>query len=119
MTTAPSHATRAIIETKRIDGKPAHRVEGNPPDCWTVADSEIDAMLDRVKLQTGARLGDILCAVGIDSASISRCRAGKIGLPDRWLLGLSDFSGIPVAELRQVACVEPAVYPDLRARRPV
>jgi hypothetical protein len=119
MTTAPSRATRAIIETKRIDGKPAHRLEGSAEGAWNISRSEIDAMLDRVQAETGAKLYDILIAVGIDSSSITRSRAGKIGLPDRWLLGLSDFSGIPVAELRLVACVEPAVYPDLRARRPV
>lgn len=109
--------TAAIVETKRIDGKPAHRLVGWPEGTWHVSASEIDAMLDRVKQELGVKRITVLEAIGADSASISRCRAGKLKVQERWVLGLSDFSGIPVAELRQVACMEPATYPHLRARR--
>lgn len=115
MTTA--RATRAIIETKRIDGRPAHRLAGSPEGAWKIARSEIDAMLDRVQAETGAKRSEILCAADIDSARASRCRHGTQPLLDQWVLRLSDFSGIPAAELRQVACIEPAIYPHLRARR--
>lgn len=110
-------ATRAIIETKRIDGKPAHRLEGTPPGVWIVSKSEIDAMLDRVQTETGAKRSEILYDVGIDSSSASRCRAGKLQFQELWVLVLSDYSGIPVSELRQVACMEPATYPHHKARR--
>jgi hypothetical protein len=117
MTTAPSHATRAIIETKRIDGKPAHRLEGSAEGAWIVAKSEIDAILSRVQAETGAKRGEILDATNIQQACVSRCRHGKYGVPDHWLQRLAEYSGVPVAELRRVACMEPVVQPHFKARR--
>lgn len=110
--------TSVIIEAKIIDGKPAHRVEGAPPGCWTFADTAIDAMLNRVMLQLNCSRTAIYDATSITGESVSRCRHGTQPLLDRWILNLSDYSGIPVAELRQVACIEPVVYPHPKARRP-
>lgn len=98
-----------ITEIKRIDGKPAVRFEHTPAGAWKVARSEIDAILEHVhreipKLQRGV----LLAAVNIHNASVSRCRHGSEPIQDSWLLRLQDFSGIPVSELRYVACMEPA-----------
>jgi hypothetical protein len=108
--------TAPIIETKRIDGKPAHRVEGSPEGAWRIAESDIDAILDRVMLELGVSITYLLAAIDVDSASISRCRHGTLPLQDKWLTRLHLLSGIPVAELIRVACYEHPVFPHAKAR---
>lgn len=108
-----------IIEAKRIDGKPAHRVEGSPLGAWIVANTEIDAMLNRVIAQLNCSRTAIYDATGMHAGSVTRCRQGAYILEDQWVLRLGDFSGIPVAELRQVACMEPVTQPHPKARRVV
>lgn len=108
---------KAIIETKRINGKPAHRLAGSPEGAWLVEESEIDAMLNRVQRELNIRAMAIYEATGIPNESVSRCRRGRMPISDKWILRLSDFSGIPVAELRQVACIEPTVHPHGNARK--
>lgn len=114
---APYNPAGPIIETKRIDGKPAHRVEGSPQGAWIVANTEIDAMLSRVQQELGVSRTTVLHAIGADPATISKCRAHETPVYERWILRLSDLSGIPVAELRQVACMEPVTQPHPKARR--
>lgn len=106
-----------VIEAKRIDGKPAHRVQGMPQGAWLIAKSPIDAMLCRVEAQCGCTRTEICESLGIHAASITRCRQGVEPLRDEWILRMHDFSGIPVAELRQVACVAPVTRPYVKARR--
>lgn len=108
--------TPRILEAKLIDGKPAHRLEGSPEGAWLIADTPIDAMLRRVAAQLKCSYTAIYEATGLRAESVSRCRSGKQPLADGWTLRLSDYSGIPVAELRQVACIEPEVYPHPKAR---
>lgn len=98
-----------IIESKRIDGKPACRLEGQPAGAWLVANSDIDAMLDHIKRALGVGVMEILRAIGLDASAVTRCRQGKQPLADQWVLRLSDYSGIPVSDLRRVACVSPSV----------
>lgn len=107
----------AIIEAKRIDGRPAHRLEGSPEGAWIVAKTEIDAMLSRVEEQLGISRNMIYAATGMSAEAVTRCRQGQRPLADQWILRLSDLSGIPISELRQVACIEPATLPHHRARR--
>lgn len=107
----------AIAEVTLIDGQPAHRLEGTPEGAWRLSKSRIDAMFDRVRFELGVTKQVIHDATGIDPASVTRSRQGVYGLPDHWVIRLSEFSGIPVAELRQVACMEPSVQPHHRARR--
>ncbi len=105
-----------VIETKRIDGKPALRFEGSAAGAWRVAKSEIDAMLDHVKRELRVRRQMIYDAIGASDSSISRCRTGEMPVQEQWILRLSDYSGIPVDELRRVACIESPVRPHRNAR---
>lgn len=108
----------AVVEAKLIDGKPAHRVEGAPAGAWQMSNTPIDAMLRHVQAQTDCSFTAIYEATGMNCASVTRCRQGLQPLSDQWTLRLHDFSGIPVAELRQVACIRPVTDPHLKARRP-
>lgn len=108
--------TPRILEAKLIDGKPAHRLEGALLGIWVIANTPIDAILRRVAAQLGNTIGEIRDAAGIPGASASRCRKGQMPIVDGWLLRLSDYSGIPVSELRQVACIEPSTRPHPNAR---
>jgi hypothetical protein len=105
-----------IIEAKRIDGKPAYRVEGTPEGAWRVAASDIDAIINHVTRELGIKSGALLLAIGIDPSSISRCRKGGMPIQETWLLRLHQFSGVPVAEMLRVACVEQSVWPHRNAR---
>lgn len=106
----------AITEAKRIDGKPAHRLEGSPAGAWVVEDTEIDAILNRVRKELGVTRTAIYNATGLHAESVSRCRKGQYRIVEEWILRLSDYSGIPVSELRQVACIEPRIHPHAKAR---
>lgn len=108
----------AIIDVKRIDGKPALRYDGTPVGAWIVAATDIDAMLNHVKHELQIPQMVLYAEVELDPASVSRCRAGHLPIQEHWILRLSDYSGIPPAELRRVACIEPVTRPHANARRP-
>lgn len=107
-----------ITEIKLIDGKPAIRFENTPQGAWVVAESEIDAILAHIQREIpNLTRGAMLVAIGVDTASISRCRNGRMPVLESWLLRMQEFSGIPVAELRRVACIEPTIQAHEWARR--
>jgi hypothetical protein len=107
----------AIIEAKLINGKPARRMEGSPEGAWLISETPIDAILDHVTHELGIRRMELYVAINVEPASISRCRAGTSPIQDQWLLRLQLFSGIPVAELLRVACIEHSTFPHRFARR--
>lgn len=108
---------KAIIESKLIDGKPAHRFEDSPEGAWHVADSSIDAIIDHVMSDLGVKRIEVYNAMGATYPSISRCRTGDLAIQDKWILRLHQFTNIPVAELLRVACVQRTVSPHSNARR--
>lgn len=107
----------AVTEYKQIDGKPAFRMSDWPVGVWRTSRSAFDAMVDLVERTLDVKRSTIYEAIGVDGGAASRVRHGAQGLPDRWVLNMSDYSGIPVSELRLVAGIEPTVFPHPKARK--
>lgn len=105
-----------VVECTQIGGKPAFRLEGWPAGAWQISRSPFDAMIDLVARTLVANRTTIYHAIGVDPAGASRCRNGAMVMPDGWLLRMSGYSGIPVAELRRVAGISPTIQPHPNAR---
>lgn len=103
------------------DGSVMLRYEGDVVGTYRPFRTRIDALLGRVedeyrlkRARSGRSLSGLPSQLGIAHASISRCRAGKYGLPQEWLLRMHDYSGIPIEELRKIANLEPLVTRRLK-----
>ena len=98
----------AIAEARRIDGQLAYRL----------ANSSIDAMLVCVQRELGIRRMELLGAINIDCAALSRCRNGDFLPQENWLLRMHLFSAIPVDGLMMAGGIQHEISPHIRARRP-
>ncbi|MDQ1924577.1 hypothetical protein [Massilia pseudoviolaceinigra] len=107
----------AVVECKQIDGKPAYRLEGWPAGTWQTSRSPFDAMIDLIGRTLNVQRTTIYTAIGVDASSATRCRQGHREIQDGWLLRMSDYSGIPVSELRRVAGIGPTIQPHPKARK--
>jgi hypothetical protein len=71
----------------------------------------IDKLLAHIEAHLGlsgvyGQRGDTLANLGMHRSCVSRVRSGERSIPPEWFLAMHEWSGIPVAELRQVAGVE-------------
>lgn len=63
-----------------------------------------DVVLAYVMLQLGIiKKITLLRAVGIEPSSVSRLHKLSLAVPARWYLRLHEYSGIPIADLREIA----------------
>lgn len=95
------------------------RLEGMRPGTWLTEISPIDAILNHIRREL--RIVDyhgcnILTAIGMSATAISRYRLGRTAISAEALVRLADYSGIPLAELRLVGCIEQRVAPHPQAR---
>lgn len=90
-----------------VDGQVLVRLTTTPRGTWMTYQSAIDSLIAHIKrellLHARGSSGVVVDSLMIDHAAVSRCRTGVQKIPESWLLRMHEYSGIPVAELRQVA----------------
>lgn len=105
-----------LIQKKLIDGKMYYRGPDMPEGTWRELPSSIDILLNHLQQKLRIQRGTLLTLLGINSASISRCRHGQlVSFPLEWLIRMYDLSGIPIDELRKLADIKPTVGRHHRA----
>jgi hypothetical protein len=102
-------ARRNQVEAVKVlvDGQVLVRLVGTPRGTWLTYRSPIDSLVAHLSrelmLHGQGSKTVIIASLCIDHAAISRCRSGQQPVREAWLLRMHEYSGIPVAELRQVA----------------
>ncbi len=102
------------------DGRVLVRLVGAVRGVWLTYDSGIDSLLAHIARELcisgrGAKTV-VIASLCIDHAAISRCRHGPQQIQEHWLLRAHEFTGIPIAELRQVAGIGAGIPPHKNAR---
>jgi len=87
-----------------------------PLDAKKVCASPMDAVLEVVMKELNIdKMVTLLTAMGIDHASVSRCRHRTQPIQHQWLLRLAIYSGIPYKDLCYVADEEVQYWPHPNA----
>lgn len=93
---------------------------------WRTYQSPLEALLGEAKLKLGlshkTRKGSLLDSqsrkeLGIDCATLSKVRYGKLKLPQIWLLRIHVWSGLPLKDVEALANMESDVQPHHSLRK--
>lgn len=81
--------------------------------------SKVDALLGHIQRELGIRRIVLMDLMGVNSSVASRLRNDvlQFGIPPHWFLSAHEVSGIPVDELRAVACTPSKHTKHERARK--
>lgn len=109
---------RKVLESKMVGVEVQLRFEGDVEDAWVMFPSRVDALLDHLQRELAiTKRGYLVLMLHITPSSISRCRSGYLEVSAEWLVKMSDYAGIPIEELRLVACLGPVIPPHQHARK--
>ncbi len=113
---------RPGLEARVIHGRPSYRHNDMVAGTWVWADTWVDLLFKYVAEElkiVARRATGVPPLVNIPEGTISRIRTRGEGIPDRWLLLLHEFSGLPISELRVVANLPSPVVRHKNARKEV
>jgi len=80
------------------------------PGQWKPLPHAIDRLVQHIQVLTGSQVQKtMLELIGLESATLSRTRRGKMKLPLDWLVRMADYSGLTLAELYAIGDIKPSV----------
>jgi hypothetical protein len=77
---------------------------------WLPIPHPVDRLINHIQLLTKApQQLQMLRNMHVDTATASRIRQNKFPIPPEWLVKMSDYTGLSIAELRAIAGLGPIV----------
>lgn len=101
-----------IRMVRQVGGKVHVKLLGMAAEDWLIYDHPVDSLIDHARRAMGnPHLSTaLICgAAGVAQSIISRCQRGEAVIPPTWILRFHDLTGVSIADLREVACMEPLV----------
>jgi hypothetical protein len=102
----------SVVDFKHMEGRVYVALDETRPGLWEDWGYPIDALLRYVAMTIGDEFyvaKKIAAACKLDRSTLYRCRHDKQVFTDRLLLNIHDYSGLPVAEIRDWMDLKPNI----------